>query len=296
VVIPPSPPVPAAPVTLPVANAFAMLPVLEPTSPPPVPFEPTLTLPCAYDWPVIPPEFSPTSPPTRLNAPPLMLPLADDPVIVPKLVPTSPPAIFKAAAELEPPTLTVAAELEFSIRPVFCPTSPPAIEEMPEVVTAPVLEEDEIDPATLWPTSPPTRLNEPPVTLPLADDPVMDPRFVPTSPPAILKALELESPTLTMAAELEFSIRPVFCPTSPPAIEERPEAVTAPVLEEDEIDPATLWPTSPPTRLNAPPLTLPLADDPVMDPRFVPTSPPAMLKATVELGFPMLTVAADLES
>ena len=154
--------------------------------------------------------FWPTSPPTRLNAPPLMLPLADDPVIVPRLVPTSPPAIFKAAAELEPTTLTVAAELEFWIRPAFCPTSPPAIEEMPEVATAPVLEEDEIDPATLWPTSPPTRLNEPPLTLPLADDPVMVPRLVPTSPPAVLNAAELALPTLTVAAELEFWMRPLF--------------------------------------------------------------------------------------
>jgi hypothetical protein len=37
-----NPLVPAAPVTSPVANAFVMVPLLEPTSPPPIPFDPTL--------------------------------------------------------------------------------------------------------------------------------------------------------------------------------------------------------------------------------------------------------------
>ena len=38
-----NPLVPAAPVTSPVANAFVMVPLLKPTSPPPIPFDPTLT-------------------------------------------------------------------------------------------------------------------------------------------------------------------------------------------------------------------------------------------------------------
>jgi hypothetical protein len=54
------------------------------------------------------------------------LPLADEPVIVPRLVATSPPATFKEPGELEFPTLTLAAELESLIRPLFCATSPPA--------------------------------------------------------------------------------------------------------------------------------------------------------------------------
>lgn len=41
--------------------------------------------------------------------------------------------------------------------------------------------------------------------------------------------------------------------------------MTLPLANDDVIDPAprlkTFWPTSPPTVLNAPPLTLPLADE-----------------------------------
>ena len=40
-------------------------------------------------------------------------------VIVPRLVATSPPAIFEAVVELESPTLTVAAELESAMTPLF---------------------------------------------------------------------------------------------------------------------------------------------------------------------------------
>jgi hypothetical protein len=42
-----TPPLPAAPVTLPLADPPSMMPVLKPTSPPAVPFEPTLTFPWA---------------------------------------------------------------------------------------------------------------------------------------------------------------------------------------------------------------------------------------------------------
>ena len=71
------PPAPAAPVTLPVANALVMLPVLNATSPPAVPFEPTLTAPLA-DEPAIVPGLVPTSPPAKLSVPPLTIaPVAD---------------------------------------------------------------------------------------------------------------------------------------------------------------------------------------------------------------------------
>src|SRR5215813_11430491 len=93
---------------------------LNPTSPPRLALipAPPLTLPVANDdmidaAPNPKRPFSPTSPPTKLNAPPVTLPLADEPVMVPRLVPTSPPATLKAIAELEFPTLTLAAELEF---------------------------------------------------------------------------------------------------------------------------------------------------------------------------------------
>ncbi len=68
-----------------------MLPVLNATSPPAVPFEPTLTAPLA-DEPAIVPGLVPTSPPTKLSVPPLTIaPVADESVIVPRLVATSPP-------------------------------------------------------------------------------------------------------------------------------------------------------------------------------------------------------------
>src|SRR6266498_1945483 len=55
---------PAAPVTLPVANASSMRPELKPTRPPPVPFEPTRTFPPA-DESAIEPKFCPTKPPAE---------------------------------------------------------------------------------------------------------------------------------------------------------------------------------------------------------------------------------------
>src|SRR5262245_66053167 len=54
--------VPATPVTLPLASVFLMMPELNPTSPPPVPFCPTLTFPPA-DEPAIVPKLCPTKPP-----------------------------------------------------------------------------------------------------------------------------------------------------------------------------------------------------------------------------------------
>ena len=76
-------PRPLSPVTLPVANDFSIVPWLKPTSPPPVPIMPTLTLPVAQEKLapiaqvdrsstvvctgvvvlVMVPEFSPTRPP-----------------------------------------------------------------------------------------------------------------------------------------------------------------------------------------------------------------------------------------
>jgi hypothetical protein len=69
---------PAAPVTAPVANALVMVPPLTATSPPAVPFAPTLMTPVAQVWPapqawfsagtIVPtivPKFSPARPPAE---------------------------------------------------------------------------------------------------------------------------------------------------------------------------------------------------------------------------------------
>src|SRR5262245_14646103 len=183
-----------------------MMPPLNPTSPPPVPFEPTLTF-----------------------------PPADELAIVPKFCPAKPPAETfwqeLLAAQFGPfgKTLAVEVTLPLAFDAVmiepgeFNPTSPPRLALIPALLTLPVANEDVIDAAPepkkpFSPTSPPRKLAAPPLTLPLADEPVMVPRLVPTSPPATLKAItELEFPTLTLAAELEFRMRPLFCATRPPA-------------------------------------------------------------------------------
>jgi hypothetical protein len=147
--------------TLPVANALVMLPVLSATSPPAVPFVPTLTAPLAQAWPAAQSRFAGT--------------------VVP------------------------------AIAPAFCPTSPPAKAELPPATLPSAKELLIVAPRRLEPTKPPTRLNAPPVTSPLADEPVMVPRLVATSPPAIFEAVvKLESPTLTVAAELELAITPLL--------------------------------------------------------------------------------------
>ena len=59
-------PVPAAPVTSPLAHDATISPLLRPASPPPVPFGPTLTFPSANEnaiW----PKFCPTRPPAAAN-------------------------------------------------------------------------------------------------------------------------------------------------------------------------------------------------------------------------------------
>ena len=118
------------PVTAPIAELATIVPLLVPAKPPATLESPTVTLPLANDDVIDPAPrlktFWPTSPPTVLNAPPLTLPLADESVMVPRLVATSPPAVFEAVVELESPTLTVAAELELAMTPLFCPTRPPA--------------------------------------------------------------------------------------------------------------------------------------------------------------------------
>ena|SRR5436190_5411659 len=201
------PVVPAKPVTPPVADALSMMPALNPTRPPPVPFEPTA-----------------------------MLPPAKEPVTVPKFCPTSPPAETfwqeLLAAQFGSVWMTVALEVTVPLAEEVVmvepgelnPASPPRLVLMPlSPLTLPLAEEDAIDPEPelkrpFSPTSPPSKLAAPPATLPLADEPVMLPRLMPTSPPAILKAVaKLPFPTLTFAAELEFSIRPLFCATRPPA-------------------------------------------------------------------------------
>ena len=69
-----------------------------------------------------------------------------------------------------------------------------------------------------WPTSPPTKLAPPPLTMPVACELVMvDPAtFEPTRPPAILKPPEQSaaqpSPTVTViAVALELLIDPAIC-------------------------------------------------------------------------------------
>src|SRR5262245_30260186 len=155
-----------------------MVPLVRPTKPPTTLFAPVLvTAPWELEFVISPGPFwklsAPMNPPNTLLPPPATAPIAELATIVPLLVPARPPA-----------TLAL-------------PT-----------VTLPLANEDVIDPTprlkTFWPTSPPTRLNAPPLTLPLANESVMVPRLVATSPPAIFIAVvELEFPTLTMAAVLE---------------------------------------------------------------------------------------------
>ena len=68
----------------------------------------------------------------------------------------------------------------------------------------------------LTPTSPPTNVNAPPVTVPLAVESVMVARLLPTagltptSPPAmLLLEFAAELPTLTFASEDELTIVPI---------------------------------------------------------------------------------------
>src|ERR671923_2627606 len=82
---------PAAPVMSPVANAFVIGPLLEPTSPPPIPFDPTFTAPVAQVWPAtqgwvsagavaltIVPRLRAARPPTVLPVPPSTWPVAKE--------------------------------------------------------------------------------------------------------------------------------------------------------------------------------------------------------------------------
>ncbi len=66
----------------------------------------------------------------------------------------------------------------------------------------------------LWtPTSPPTKLNAPPVTLPVADDSAIVPGLPPTRPPALLPAIRpIALPTVTFAAALDIVIVPMLAP------------------------------------------------------------------------------------
>src|SRR5262245_1587124 len=255
VVVPPcalAPPVPAAPVTLPVADAPSMMPALKPASPPPVPFEPPLTLPWAKES-EISPKFCPTRPPAEVYWQEL-LPAQFGPFWTTLAVEVTAPLACEEVM-LEPDVLT--------------PTKPPTDALIPLLLTLPVANDDAIDPVPrvktpFCPTSPPTMLNAPPLTSPLADDPVMVPRLVPTSPPAMFMAVvELASPTLTVAAELEFSTRLLFCPTSPPAM----------------------------TPVSDPPLTVPLSTWTLL---IVPLFSPATTPRIVGLPVPVMVTLARL--
>src|SRR5215468_7554360 len=136
--------------------------------------------------------------------------------------------------------------------PLVRPTKPPITLLGPVLVTAPWALELVISPGPFWklsaPMNPPSTLLPPPVTAPIAELAVIVPLLVPAKPPATL-----ELPTVTL-----------------------------PVANDDVIDPPPelkmFWPTSLATRLNAPPLTLALADEFVMVPRLVATSPAAIFE------------------
>src|SRR6266508_6250600 len=101
-----------------------------------------------------------------------------------------------------------------------------------------------------------------PLTAPVANALVMVPLFTAASPPAVPFAPRLMTPVAQVwpAPQAWFSAG-----TAVPAIALR------------------FSPTSPPTKLNAPPLTVPLAEEAVMVPRLVAARPPATLKGLAEL-------------
>src|SRR6266516_4438795 len=166
----------------------------------------------------------------------------------------------------------------------------------------------------LKPTSPPPVAFEPTLTFPPADELVIVPKLCPTRPPAETFWQELLAAqfgpfwgTLAVEVTLPVAYEAVMIepgelkPTSPPRLALIPAPPsTLPVAKDDVIEPepklkGPFSPTSPPSKLAVPPATLPLAEEPVMVPRLVPTSPPATLKAIMELEFPTLTLAAEVE-
>src|SRR5215470_18677516 len=66
-----NPLVPATPATSPVADAFVMVPLFKPTSPPPLPFAPTLTATSVAEMLLIEPAFVPASVPANWEFRPL---------------------------------------------------------------------------------------------------------------------------------------------------------------------------------------------------------------------------------
>src|SRR5262249_47370787 len=142
-------------------------------------------------------------------------------VMVPPLSPTRPPAKATSLALLV--TLPDACELVMVEPGAFEPTSPPAAELVPAIETAPSAQDPVIEAVPkpripFWPTSPPTKLAPPPLTLPVARELLMvDPAaFEPTSPPAMLKPpaqLPTQpSPTVTFIEfAIELLIDPAIC-------------------------------------------------------------------------------------
>src|SRR3954452_21041490 len=169
--------------TLPIANAFVMLPVLSATSPPAVPFVPALTAPLAQVWPAAQSRFASTVGPT----------------IAPAFCPTSPPA----KAELPPSTLPAAEELLILAPRRLEPTRPPTELNAPPLMAPIVADESAIVP-WLVATSPPTMLPSPACTLPNAADDSIVPELLPTRPPACRLATP-GLPTLPLANEPETS-------------------------------------------------------------------------------------------
>src|ERR1700694_2643642 len=125
-----------------------MVPLLDPTNPPPVKLPntgpSTLTLPVAKEF-VIVPLFCPAKPPTRAMSP---LP----PVPAVRFVPVTVPPAWESA---------IVAPL------LLKPTRPPSCT-LPEPLTAPMANDCVTEPQLLAPTSPPP--TEPVVTVPVAKE------------------------------------------------------------------------------------------------------------------------------
>src|SRR5262249_50279730 len=231
-------------------------------------------------------ELDPTSPPATLPLPVRTVPVAIDERIVPELSPTNPPAC--RLATLPVPTLPLAVESEIS--PCLLPATPPSVVLPPcplrplvpaAPVTFPVANAFSMIPE-LKPTSPPPVAFEPTRTFPPADESAIAPKFCPTRPPAETLWHELLAAqsgpvwtTLAVAVTLRVAKERVMVepgalnPASPPRLANIPLLKTLPVADDELIDPEPelrrpFWPTSPPSMLNAPPVTLPLADEPVM--------------------------------
>src|SRR6185369_3741389 len=103
------------------------------------------------------------------------------------------------------------------------------------------------------------------------------PMLMPTRPPRKLSEVPLTGPD-----ELTRTRSAVFTPANPPTMLFAPVAVTAPEAVESLIVPSRLPAAKPPSTVLAPPVTLPVAPDPVICPWFPLTNPPAVPPSVTE--------------